>query len=183
MSSDAASKLLAELEREAKTTRRLLKRVPSDKLGWKPHPKSRSLGQLAAHVAGIPGNISRRVQSERMDVGKARAAIAEPEPGADFVADLDAGVAQAREVLSGWNDADALVLFRVSHGDEELFAMPRGEAIRTMLLNHWYHHRGQMTVYLRILDVPVPAVYGRSADEEPRFGPEPPRQAPETGDR
>ena len=171
MSSDVAAKLLSELEREAKSTRRLLKRVPSDKLDWKPHPKSRSLGQLAAHLAGIPGNIARNVHAGQMDVGKSSRAIAEPAPGADFVADLDASVVLARDVLAGWNDSDAMVPFRVSHGEEELFTLPRAEAIRTMLLNHWYHHRGQMTVYLRILDVPVPAIYGRSADEEPVFAP------------
>ena len=163
-----AATLLAELEREAKATRRLLKRVPGEKLAWKPHPKSMTLGQLANHVASIPGGMSRRSRAEGMDVSQAPAgAPAQPEPGTHYVAKLDAGITEPRTVLSGLEDHDAAAPWRMTHGEREIFSVPRSEMLRTMLFNHWYHHRGQLALYLRMLDVPVPATYGRSADETP----------------
>lgn len=159
--------LIAELEREAKATRRVLERVPPAKLEWKPHTKSMTLGQLAHHVARIPGHISQAVDQDGMDVAKASGVPPQPEPGADFAAAMDEGVRRTREILSGWDEARAVSPWRLSQGDREISSMPRIAAIRTLLLNHWYHHRGQLTVYLRLLDVPVPVVYGRSADEMP----------------
>ena len=164
-----AAALLAELEREAKTTRRVLERVPGDKLAWKPHERSMTLGQLAHHVASIPGGITRRAQSAGMDVAQVNPLPPQPDIGADFLATLDAGLAEAREFLNGWDETAESSVWRMTHGEREIVAMPRREVIRTMLLNHWYHHRGQLVLYLRMLDVPVPAVYGRSADET-RFG-------------
>lgn len=165
--SNAAASLLAELDRESKTTRRVLARVPAEKLEWKPHPKSMSLGQLAVHVAGIPGQMTKMVRGEGYDIPGPGGPPAQPESGTDFVGKLDVGLADARELLSGWTDADAEATWRLTAGggQKEVFAIPRAQMIRTMLLNHWYHHRGQLSLYLRMLDVPVPAVYGRSADE------------------
>lgn len=163
--STAAAALLAELEREAHATRKVLERVPREKLAWTPHPKSRTLGQLALHVASIPGHISRVAQRDGMDAANSGPGPAQPEEDIDLVAKLETGIGEARAFLSGLDDARASASWRMTFGDREVFTIPRLDVIRTMLLNHWYHHRGQLTVYLRLLDVPVPAVYGRSADE------------------
>jgi uncharacterized damage-inducible protein DinB len=157
--------LLAELEQEAKTTARVLERVPEAHLAWKPHPKSFSLGQLALHVASVPGNVA------------ALAARESPEPP-DFVQPpatstsellpaLHASIAKAREQLGGFDDARMSATWRIVGGGREIMAMPRVAFVRAIMLNHWYHHRGQLLVYLRLLDVPVPSVYGPTADENP----------------
>ena len=169
MATSAVAPLIAELERESKATRRVLERVPGEKLEWRPHPKSMSLGQLANHVAGIPGNIARMAQGESFNAADRMGGPPQPEPGTDFAANLDAALEESRSILSQWDTKTASGMWRLTAGEQEVFSMPRVEMIRSMLLNHWYHHRGQLTVYLRLLDVPVPAVYGRSADERP-FG-------------
>lgn len=162
----AARALIAELEQEAAATRRVLERVPADRLAWKPHAKSMTIGQLAHHVAGIPGYVSKMAQSEGFDVAtRAGKEPAHPESAAGLLAQLDESLAGARAFLSGLDEESAMAPWRLSHGEREVFTVPRLGMVRTMLLNHWYHHRGQLTVYLRLLDVPVPAVYGRSADE------------------
>jgi uncharacterized damage-inducible protein DinB len=161
----AAKALIAELEQEAAATRRVLERVPADKLAWKPHAKSMTIGQLAQHVAGIPGNISKMAQADGFDVANARREPAQPENAEGLVAKLEESLAGARAFLSGLDEESASAPWRLSQGEREVFTVPRLGMVRTMLLNHWYHHRGQLTVYLRLLDVPVPAVYGRSADE------------------
>jgi len=164
--SPAAASLMSELQRESKATRRVLERVPMDQLDWKPHPKSMTLGQLAVHVAGIPGNMANLANGQGFDVSTRPAGPpAQPAEGTDFVAKLDQGLAAAQDVFAGWSEADVQGTWRLSAGDREVFAIPRAQMVRTMLLNHWYHHRGQLSLYLRMLDVPVPAVYGRSADE------------------
>jgi len=165
----AAAALLDELEREAKPTRKILARVPGDKLAWQPHPRSMTLGQLAGHVAGIPGGMARRARGEGMDMPQSPPAPAQPDAGVDFVAKLDAGISEARDLLSSLEDDEAFAPWRMTTAGREIFAIPRIQMLRTMLFNHWYHHRGQLAVYLRMLDVPVPAIYGRSADETPWF--------------
>jgi uncharacterized damage-inducible protein DinB len=147
----AAKALIAELEQEAAATRRILERVPADKLAWKPHAKSMTIGQMA--------------HSDGNDAAKARSEPAQPENAGGLVAKLEESLADARAFLSGLDEESVSAPWRLSHGDREIFTVPRLGMVRTMLLNHWYHHRGQLTVYLRLLDVPVPAVYGRSADE------------------
>jgi uncharacterized damage-inducible protein DinB len=158
--------LIAELEQETRTTRRVLERVPDDRLDWRPHERSFTLGQLAMHVATIPGAIA-EISTRTFDV---RAPI--PRPGAtgaaELVAALDESVARARTLLGAMDDAALAEPWRAVAGDRELFSVPRGVFLRSTMLNHWYHHRGQLTVYLRQLDVPVPAIYGPSADEAPR---------------
>jgi len=166
----AAADLLAELRREGKTTRRVLERVPQDRLDWKPHPKSMTLGQLAGHVAGIPGNMARLAAQAGHDVSKSAGLPSQPEAGTDFGASLDAGLTAAGDLLSGWSEGEARSTWRLTHGEREVFAIPRAQMVRTMLLNHWYHHRGQLFLYMRMLGLAVPAVYGRSADET-LFGP------------
>jgi uncharacterized damage-inducible protein DinB len=155
-----------ELLQESKATRRLLERVPADKMGWKPHEKSMTLGQLATHVATLPGGISRMAQSDEFDVANAKP----PQPKEsveEILAAFDAGVESAAGYLGGMNMDAAQVHWRMVMGGKEIFGMPRIAMLRSILLNHLYHHRGQLTVYLRLLDVPLPMVYGPSADENP----------------
>ena len=161
-----ANTLLAELEQESQTTRRVLERVPQAQLSWRPHPKSFSLGQLALHVATIPGNVaelaSRDTIPEPPQFIQAEAATA-----AELVPALKASLAKARQVLGGMDDAKLMDTWRLMSGGKEIMAMPRAAVIRMIMLNHWYHHRGQLLVYLRLLNLSVPSVYGPTADENP----------------
>ena len=159
--------LLQELDQEARTTRRVLERVPGDQLAWKPHEKSMSLGQLALHVATVPGNVAEIAAKRTFTVTKFTQASAAS--SAELLPALEESVAKARRLLGGMDDAELAETWRMSNGDRELMAIPRGALLRTVMLNHWYHHRGQLSVYLRELNVPVPSIYGPSADENP-FG-------------
>jgi len=165
--SAAARALIAELDAETPATRRVLERVPADQFAWRPHPKSMSAGQLAQHVASIPGGVARFAQLDGMDAATRPADYASCESREALLASFDASVAAMREFLAGLDDARANAIWRLTFGDREIFAMPRLGVVRTMCLNHWYHHRGELVVYLRLLGVPVPVVYGRSADENP----------------
>jgi uncharacterized damage-inducible protein DinB len=159
--------LLREFREEAAITKRLLDRVPGDKLTWKPHAKSMSLGQLAGHVASIPGRISKLVQQESFDVLKGSFVPEQPNSVEEILATLDQGVREADQFLQGFDEDNAAATFRLMRGDREIFTQPRAVTVRTIMLNHWYHHRGQLSVYLRLLDVPLPVIYGRSADTDP----------------
>jgi uncharacterized damage-inducible protein DinB len=159
--------LLAELTQEAASTRRVLERVPERQLAWKPHPKSMSLGQLALHVATIPGGVSTILDGDGFDAGTANPTQKQATSRAELLEALAANVEKARGFLQRLDAKRAAAPWRLSRGARELFTVPRGGAVRTILFNHWYHHRGQLSVYLRLLDVPVPAVYGNSADESP----------------
>jgi uncharacterized damage-inducible protein DinB len=163
----AAQALIAELEQEAQSTRRVLERVPADRLGWKPHPKSMSAGQLAVHVARLPGDITRLAKLDSLDAATVDFRPPQPESTAELLPALEAGVAEAKAFLAGLDDAAAAAPWRLTMGERELWTLPRLALLRTLLFNHWYHHRGQLVVYLRLLDVPVPSVYGPSADENP----------------
>ena len=158
--------LLAELEQEAYATERVLARVPEAHLGWRPHPKSMSLGQLALHVATIPGNVA---QLAAMDSLAEPPAFAQAEAASakELVPTLRASVAKAREVLGGFDDEAMGATWRLLVGGKEVMTMPRAAVARMIMLNHWYHHRGQLLVYLRMHDVPLPSVYGPTADENP----------------
>lgn len=163
----AAHALIAELDAETPATRRVLERLPADKLDWRPHPKSMSVGQLAQHLASIPGNVARFVQMDGMDVATRPTEYASCESKEAVLAAFEASVQTARDVLSNLDEARANATWRLTFGDREIFAKPRLGVMRTMCFNHWYHHRGELVVYLRLLDIPVPVVYGRSADENP----------------
>jgi uncharacterized damage-inducible protein DinB len=163
----AAAALLAELDAETPATRRVFDRLPADRLGWRPHPKSMSAAQLAQHVAQIPGNIARIVQLDRFDVATRPAEYAACESKDALLATFDASIASAKDCLSGLAADHASAIWRLTFGEREIFALPRLVAMRTIAFNHWYHHRGELVVYLRLLDVPVPIVYGRTADENP----------------
>jgi uncharacterized damage-inducible protein DinB len=154
-----------ELTREAVTTRRVLERVPEDKLSWRPHPKSMSLGQLALHVAQTPGMVAELINESRTTPP----AFIQPEATsrAEVLQALDAQIGHAKDRLTSWGDGGLMDDWSLKAGDKTLMTMPRIGMVRAIMLNHWYHHRGQLTVYLRLLDVPLPSVYGPSADENP----------------
>lgn len=158
--------LLAELEQEAATTRRVLERIPQAHLSWKPHPKSMSLGQLALHVATVPGNVAELAAKDTIpvppDFFQAEAVTA-----AELLPSLAASVAKAKQALGGFDDARMAATWRLQSGGKDVMAMPRVAFVRAIMLNHWYHHRGQLLVYLRMLNQSVPSVYGPTADENP----------------
>ena len=157
--------LLQELEQEAQTTRRVLERVPNDRLSWKPHDRSLSLGQLALHIASVPGAIAEISQISPFPVPKFEQPSAST--AAELIPALDESLEKARTILRRLDDADLAKVWRVMDGDREVMAIPVGAVLRTIMLNHWYHHRGQLSVYLRQVGVPVPSIYGPSADENP----------------
>jgi uncharacterized damage-inducible protein DinB len=155
--------LIAELSREASTTRRVLERVPEEKLSWRPHPKSDSLGELAMHVAQLPRAITKLIEElvrQLPNVPRPEAKSAK-----DLLSTIDESVPYAIARLNEWGDEGLAADWKLMRGERTLLELPRRAVFRTIMLNHWYHHRGQLTVYLRLLDVPVPAVYGASADE------------------
>jgi uncharacterized damage-inducible protein DinB len=158
--------LLQELEQEAQTTRRVLERVPNDRLSWRPHAKARTLGELALHVATVPGavaELSLKSPAQAPEFGP------DPTPANawELLPALDRSIAQAKQVLGAMDDGTATATWRLMRGDRELFAIPRVAFLRAIMLNHWYHHRGQLSVYLKELNVPIPSIYGPSADENP----------------
>jgi uncharacterized damage-inducible protein DinB len=161
--------LLAELEQEAQTTRRVLERIPQAHLSWKPHPKSMSLGQLALHVATVPGNVA---ELAAIDTVARPPNFVQPEAAtaAELVPALTDSVARAKRALGGFDDAKMAATWRLQIDGRDIMAMPRVAVVRAIMLNHWYHHRGQLLVYLRLLDLPVPSVYGPTADENPFTG-------------
>lgn len=169
-----AQGFLAEFEDQAPVTRRFLERVPEEKLTWKPHAKSMTAGQLALHLALVPGNIVRFVQNPS---GQAPnfANIPQPASREEVLRAFDEGVAAVRMLLPKLDDAAMHETFRVLAGEQEVVALPRRLFLRNIMLNHWYQHRGQLAVYLRLLDVAVPASWGPSADETP--GPSQPTPA------
>jgi len=158
--------LLQELEQEAQTTRRVLERVPDASLGWKPHEKSMSLGQLALHIATVPGAVAEMAAGPGLDMPPA---FVQPsaQTSAELLPALEQSLVKARAALGGIDDRRALEPWTLKRGDRVLMSMPRAAVLRTIMLNHWYHHRGQLSVYLRELNVPVPSIYGPSADENP----------------
>ena len=157
--------LIAEIENEAATTERVLERVPGDKFEWQPHPTSMSLAKLSFHVASVPGQIAKLLDRTTMDAGDlSPEEVAGPD---QLLPRLDESVAAAKNVLNGFDDAALMVPWVLTRDGKELMSLPRAALIRAIMMNHWYHHRGQLSVYLRMLDVPIPSIYGPSADENP----------------
>jgi len=157
--------LLQELDQEARTTRRVLERVPGDRLGWKPHDKSMSLGQLALHVATVPGGVAQIAIQSPFPLPEFKQPSAAS--AAELIPALEQSVAKAQEIIRTMDDAALGKIWRAMDGEREVMALPVGALLRSIMLNHWYHHRGQLSVYLRQLGVPVPSIYGPSADENP----------------
>jgi uncharacterized damage-inducible protein DinB len=162
-----AQELLAEFEVQAPVTRRFLERLPEDKLTWKPHEKSMSAGQLAYHLAFVPGGVVRSVQD---NPAQARGFNFPQPTSRQEVLDLfEESIATVRDLLNKSDDAVMKETWRLVAGGQEVLAQPRGQFLRDVMLNHWYQHRGQFSVYLRLLNIAVPASWGPSADEQPLF--------------
>ena len=158
--------LLIEFREELKATRRVLERVPADKLSWKPHEKSMSLGQLAMHIAGVPGSIASITAPESFDVLQGNFTPPSPQSTDEIKTALNQSAETVEKTFKAANEEAAYAQWRLMKGDTVLMAVPRVVAWRSLMLNHWYHHRGQLTVYLRLLGVPLPSVYGPTADED-----------------
>ncbi len=163
-----AQAMLAEFEVQAPVTRKFLERLPEDKLTWKPHQKSMSAGQLAYHLAAVPGGIVRFVQN---NPAQAPESFNFPQPAsrAEILKTLEESISTVRTLLPKFDDAAMTETWRMVGGGREMLAQPREEFLRDVMLSHWYQHRGQFSVYLRMLDVAVPASWGPSADEPPLF--------------
>jgi uncharacterized damage-inducible protein DinB len=159
--------MLDEFQKECATTRRVLERVPEDKLTWKPHTKSMTLGALAMHIATVQGGIAKLAEVDEFDVSQGNFNPPTPKSKAEIFTALDESVKNAEKCIAGMSDSRAQGNWCAKSKGRELFTMPRAELLRTIMLNHWYHHRGQLSVYLRLLDVPVPSIYGPSADDNP----------------
>lgn len=163
-----AQSLLAEFEVQAPITRKFLERLPEDKLTWKPHNKSMSAGQLAYHLASVPGGIVRFVQN---NPAQAPESFHFPQPASrqEILKTFEESIAAVRSLLPKYDDTAMKETWRMVAGGREVLAQPRAEFMRDVMLSHWYQHRGQFSVYLRMLDVAVPASWGPSADEPPAF--------------
>ena len=159
--------MLKEFREEVAITKRVLDRVPANKLRWRPHQKSMTLGALALHIATVPGALARISQLDEFDAAQANFNPPEPKNLEEINAALDESVRAAEECVGGMSDEKARGNWRLLVNGKQAFSRPRVEVLRSIMLNHWYHHRGQLSVYLRMLDVPVPVIYGRSADENP----------------
>jgi uncharacterized damage-inducible protein DinB len=156
--------LIPEFDMEMSNTRRALERVPMDKASWQPHPKSMTLGRLAIHLAELPGWASTTVNTDELNFadGYNPAKVATPE---ELLALFDGNVSEARAALAGAGDEVWHKPWTLRNGEQVIFTLPKIVVHRSFVMNHIVHHRGQLTVYLRLNDVPVPSLYGPSADE------------------
>ena len=158
---------IQEFESEAATTRRVLERVPQDRLTWKPHPKSMSLGTLALHIAMSPGFICDWALKDSVEMSGSFDAP-EAKSTSELLTVHDESVKKTKDTLTQIGDGGMMKDWKLTTKDgATIMGMPKIALIRTIILNHAYHHRGQLSVYLRLLDVPVPSIYGPSADENP----------------
>ena len=157
--------ILMEIDQEAQTTKRVLDRIPEDKLAWKPHPKAFSLGQLALHIASVPGSVAAAAVLDSIEAPN----FSQPEPKSrqEVLETFSKGLDSAKDALKKMDDARLTSMWSLTKNGKVLMSVPRIGFIRSILMNHNYHHRGQLSVYLRMLEVPVPSIYGPSADENP----------------
>jgi uncharacterized damage-inducible protein DinB len=157
--------LLAELEHEAASTRRLLALLPASQGDYRPHPKSMSLGDLGVHVAEMYGWFDVTLNHAELDFAKTPYKPAPFESGEELVARMDRLLTQGKAALAAATDATLGEMWTMRSGDHVMFTMPKGVVLRTFVYNHIVHHRAQLSVYLRLLDIPIPGMYGPSADE------------------
>jgi uncharacterized damage-inducible protein DinB len=163
-----ADVLLPEFDHEMATTRKLLARVPEAQADWRPHPRSQSFGEIALHIAGIPRYATAVLTQADMDVnppGAASAARPAFESTAGVLEQFDGHVAQARAAIAATSDEQMVIPWALKNGGHTIISLPRAAMLRTLALSHMIHHRGQLSVYLRLQDIPVPSIYGPSADE------------------
>ena len=157
--------LIPEFEHEVASTRKTLERVPEDKLGWKPHEKSMSLGHLARHLAEIPSWTGPTIEQDALDMAGYKPPT-EPKTRKEILDIFDTNVKAARASLNKLEDSALGRPWSLKAGDQVYFSLPKGGVLRTFVFSHMVHHRAQLGVYLRLLDVPVPSIYGPSADEQ-----------------
>jgi uncharacterized damage-inducible protein DinB len=160
--------LLPELENEMASTRKMLERVPDEKWGWKPHAKSFSMGDLAGHIANLASWLEMVITSDSFDVapgGQRPAKRQGPQNSQQLLAEFDANVAKAAASLKGADDALLAKPWSLLWGGQPIFTMPKSEVLRSAVMSHSIHHRGQLSIYLRLNDIPMPGMYGPSADE------------------
>jgi len=159
--------LLPEFDHEMGTTRRLLERVPPSALAWKPHGKSMSMGQISDHLSKLTSwaNVILATTSYDLAVMDPKFRLTDPVSTEAVVETFDRSVKAARAEMAAKTDAEYLVPWTLKHGSHEVFTLPRFSALRSFVLNHTIHHRGQLSVYLRLNDVALPSIYGPTADE------------------
>jgi len=158
--------ILLEFGQECAGTRKTLVRLPEAELGWKPHEKSMTMGRLACHIAETPGWVEPIIKQDEMNFKMSEYKPLDLQTPKEIVARFDENVASAQKLLQGVSDAKLMLPWKFMTDDKDVFTLPRVAVLRMMILNHTVHHRGQLTVYLRMKGVPLPALYGPSADEE-----------------
>jgi uncharacterized damage-inducible protein DinB len=158
--------LIGELKHEGASTRKMLERIPADKFNWRPHDKSMTLGKLAKHIAELNMWIGRILQSDEFDFATAKFNLEVPEDTAGLLRVFEEKTAEANSALENATDEDFNKIWVIKRGEHIMFQLPKKIALRSFAYNHIYHHRGQLSVYLRMLDLPVPGMYGPSADEK-----------------
>jgi uncharacterized damage-inducible protein DinB len=163
-----AESMLVEFEAQVPITRKFLERLPEDRLTWKPHEKSMSAGQLALHIARVPGGSVRFVQQNPAQAPNFNT-VPQPASLGEILVTFEESIVTVRSVLPRFSDATMQETWRMVHGDQAVLTIPRAQFLRDIMLNHWFQHRGQLSVYLRLLNVAVPASWGPSADEQPVF--------------
>ena len=157
---------IAELEQEAKATRKLLERVPLEKADWKPHEKSMTLGRLAFHIAEIPGWASSTLDLDELDFAKGDYRPTTSGTTTELLKSFDDNIARAMKSLKYAPDERFMENWTLKNGDITYFTLPKIAVLRSFAFSHWIHHRAQLGVYLRLLDVPLPGMYGPTADEQ-----------------
>ncbi len=162
--------LLPEFDNEMANTRKTLERVPLDKADWKPHPKSMAMGALATHLGNIPTWVNYTIDQDSLDLAPG----GEPLPttpvansNEELLASFDANIAKARAAIAGAADAELFKPWTLMSNGNAILTMPKIAVLRSFVMNHLIHHRAQLGVYLRLNDIPVPSIYGPSADENP----------------
>lgn len=160
--------LLPEFDQEMASMRRTIERVPDNKFGWAPHPRSMTMGRLASHIAEMPIWAAHTMQNDSLDIAPVGQPASQPtifSSRASLLEAFDKNAAAARTAIAGATDEQLLSSWSLLKGGATLMTMPRLAVVRNFVLNHCIHHRGQLTVYLRLNDIPVPSIYGPSADE------------------
>ncbi len=164
-SNNIGSAFIAELQHEAATTRTCLERIPEDKFGWKPHEKSMEFGRLASHIAEMFGWTPTTLQQAELDFAKLDYKPFEPSTNEALLEYLDKNVAEAIDTLRNTTDEQFMENWTMRNGETVYFTLPKAAVMRSFVMNHIIHHRGQLSVYLRLNDIAVPSIYGPSADE------------------
>lgn len=156
---------IAEMKHEAASSRKMLERIPTDKLTWQPHDKSMQMGRLASHVAELPSWVTMMMATDELDLAARTGGPAHAVTSEELLAAFDKNMDTAVEALEKASDADLAKIWTLRKGEHVIAAMPKTAFMRSLVYNHLYHHRGQLSVYLRLQGIPVPGMYGPSADD------------------